>query len=213
MIRVMLASSLMVLREGMKRILARQGDIDVIAEVKNVLDLLSDERLVRADVLIVVGLSPAGDTVQCLLHLRQRQPSLQVIFVARSPSLNQVLSIIGAGVRGLLNANSAANHLPAAIRAVSAGRIYLHEDMSGLIATDLSEIEKDRTHTALTQREHEIFLMLVSGTKNSEIAAQLGISVKTVSTHKTRMMEKMNMRSVSQLVQYAIVHGLFGEKA
>lgn len=209
MIRVMLASSLTVLREGMKRILSQQDDIDVIAEVKDVLDLLSDERLAQADVLIMVGLSPAGDTVQCLLHLRQRKPSLQVVFVARSPNLHQVLSIIGTGVRGFLAASSAATHLPAAIRAVSSGRIYLHDEMSSLVATDLNKIGKDRTHRSLTHREFEIFLLLATGTKVSEIASRLGISVKTVSTHKSRMMEKMDMRSVSQLVQYAIVHGVF----
>jgi DNA-binding NarL/FixJ family response regulator len=80
-----------------------------------------------------------------------------------------------------------------------------------MLVADLDEIKKDHTHKSLTHREMDIFLRLAAGKKISDIAAELGISAKTVSTHKARVMEKMGMSSSSQLIQYAIVNSLFGK--
>lgn len=85
----------------------------------------------------------------------------------------------------------------------------MHENVSNVVGSSLQGLTRDHTHTSLTGREMEIFLKLAIGLKGTEIASQLGISVKTVSTHKGRLMEKMGMRSFSQLVQYAIANGLF----
>jgi DNA-binding NarL/FixJ family response regulator len=213
MISVVLASKLAVLREGMKRILMPQEDIDVIATVEHALDVMSSEALLRADVLVVVAHPVTADGQDYLLHLRQGNPALRVIIIARFADLQQIMEVIRAGVRGLLHTSCAANHLPDAIRAVSSGRLYMHEEVSGLLASGLGDLGKDHTHRSLTQREFEIFLKLAEGQKVSEIAAQLGISIKTVSTHKSRLMDKMGMKSQSQLIQYAVANKLFDTAA
>lgn len=208
MISVVLASGMMVVREGMKRILLSHHDIEVVAEVKHPSELAATAQLPLEAVMVVAHLTSSSGQ-DALLSLQKLCPTLRVIVVTRTPTMQQILSALRLGVRGLLDASCAANHLPTAIRAVSSGRIYMHEDVSRIVANDLDEVGKDHSHRALTQRELEIFLKLASGKKVSEIAAELNISVKTVSTHKVRMMEKMGMTSFSQLVQYAIAHRLF----
>ncbi|MEW6760749.1 MAG: response regulator transcription factor [Pseudomonadota bacterium] len=208
MIKVVIASNLVVLREGAKRILSPQADIDVIAEVAHLQELSSNNALLCADVLIVIADTPSVDGNEHLSLLNQERPSLRVVILLRFPTLQQILSILRTGVRGLLSASSAASHLPTAVRAISSGRLYLNDELTRLLIPDHRDISKDYTHRSLTDRELEIFLKLAAGKKVSEIAAQLGISSKTVSTHKSRLMEKMHMTTFSQIVQYAIAYGL-----
>ncbi len=208
MIEVVLASQLTLLREGMKHVLGAHDDIRVIAEIGHVPDVPGDDRI-RPDVLYVVAHPSAGDVGDYLHRVSRLASSARVILITRSPSLHQVLAILRTGVRGLLNANCGASQLPAAIKAVAAGRLYLHEEVARLVAAGLGEVGKDHSHRSLSQRELDIFIRLASGQKVSEIASQLRISSKTVSTHKARMMEKMGMRSYSQLIQYAVANSLY----
>jgi len=209
MINVVLVSNLMLLREGAKRILSPQEGIDVIAEIEYLRDVLSNKKLAQADVLVVIADAATMEGSEQLIHLRREHPSLHVMILLRFPTLHQVLAILRSGVRGLLSADSSATQLPAAIRTISSGRLYLNEELTRLLIPDFEEIGKDYTHKALSQRELEVFLRLAAGNKVTEIAGQLGISIKTVSTHKTRLMEKMRMTTFSQIVQYAIAYGLY----
>lgn len=207
MIGVVVASKLAVIREGMKRILMPHEDIKVVGEINLAEEIRPPPLWSLAQIMVVVH-SSAAACDDHLHWLRRECPSLQLIVVAPSPSLAQVQSALQLGARGLLHSACAVGQLPAAIRAVSAGRLYLNKEISRLIAVDVQELGKDHSHRALTQRELEIFTKLASGRKVSEIAAELAISVKTVSTHKSRIMEKMGIGSFSELIQYAINHRL-----
>lgn len=208
MISVVLASRLTVLREGMKRILQAQDDIVVIAELKHVIDVLSDKYLLNAGVLVAAANPAMSDALDFFLQLRRESPSLRIVLIAPMASVRDVVGILRTGVHGLVSASSAASHLPAAIRAVSGGRPYIDENAAKLVAVDPCNLGKDHTHRSLTQRELEIFMKLVVGQKVSAIAQELGISIKTVSTHKARLMEKMAMTTGSQLIQYAVANSL-----
>ena len=208
-ITVVLASRLTILREGMKRILLPQGDIEVIGEVDHACEVFSHESYLQADVIVAVVDSTMNGGGDFLLHLPKQNPLLRVIVIMRSPTVHQILSILRAGVRGLLDTSCAANNLPAAIRAVSSGKLYMHEEVSRLVAANISEFGRDHTHTALTQRELDVLMKLAAGHKVSEIALEFGISIKTVSTHKARLMEKMGFTTLSQVIQYAIANHLF----
>jgi DNA-binding NarL/FixJ family response regulator len=208
MTSVVLVSKLSIIREGMKRILSACDDIEVVGEANYATEYFTTGKVPCAQVIILAypGRIIANEE---LSQLQKKCPELRVIIVVHFSTLHQVLSAFKMGVHGLLNASCAASHLPAAIRAVSSGKIYMHEQVSSLIVADLDEINKDHTHKSLTHREMEIFLRLAAGRKISDIAAELGISAKTVSTHKARVMEKMGMNSSSQLIQYAIFNSLF----
>lgn len=198
------------IREGMKRILLPQNDIDIVGELTRAQDIVNDKRMLQADILLVAHPSNI-EGEDCLVLLRRECPLLRVIVIARIPTAVQVFSALRNGARGLLSTRCSVTHLPAAIRSVSSGNIYMHEDVSCLVAQNLATLDKDHTHHALTQREFEVFVKLAGGERITAIGRALGISAKTVSTHKTRIMEKMGMRSMSQLVQYAIVNRLFSE--
>lgn len=210
MISVVIASRLTLLREGMKRILQAQDDIVVLAEVKHVLDVLSDERLLKADVLVAAASAAMRDGEDLFFQLRRRNHKLRVVLIAPTANVRDVVAILRTGVHGLLDSSSAANHLSAAIRVVSHGRQYIDEDAARLVASDLGSLGKDHTHKSLTQREFDIFRRLAHGQKVSAIAHELRISAKTVSTHKTRLMAKMAMTSRAQLIQYAVANSLVG---
>lgn len=207
MIGVVVASRLAVIREGMKRILEPHEDIAIVGEVSRAEEVSSVGSWAQAQVMIVVH-SSAVLWEEHLQQARDACPSLQLIVVARSPTLPQVQAAFRLGARGLLHSGCAVGHLPEAIRAVSAGRVYMNKETASLIATDVQDLNKDHTHHSLTQRELEIFKKLASGAKVSEIAGELEISVKTVSTHKARIMEKMGLGSTSELIHYAIIHHL-----
>lgn len=208
MIDVLLVSRLTVLREGMKRILQAQDDIMVIAELKHVFDVLADKRLLQANILVAAAIPAMGDAQDFFLQLRRENAKVRTVLIAPKAKVHELAGILRSGVHGLISASSAASHLPAAIRAVSRGRPYIDEDVARLLAADPDSLGKDHTHKSLTQRELEIFRRLVVGQKVSTIALELGISVKTVSTHKSRLMEKMAMTSESQLIQYAVANSL-----
>lgn len=207
MISVVLVSNLPVLREGMKRILQHDEDIDVVAEIHAAKESLAGRQLL-ADVIVIAG-HPLAEGHDYLLNIRREFPSLQIVVVTRFPSPHQILSAVRVGVRGFMDACSAASHLADAIRAVASGRLYMHEAISRVLSANSGTLETDHAHSMLTPRELDIFMKLAAGMKVSEIAEQLGISIKTVSTHKTRLMEKMALTSSSQIVQYAIANRLF----
>ncbi|MGI4719738.1 MAG: LuxR C-terminal-related transcriptional regulator [Janthinobacterium lividum] len=207
MISVVLVSNLMVLREGMKRILQHDDDIDVVAEIHAAKESLRDRQLL-ADVVVIAG-QPMDEGHDYLLYLRQEFPSLQIVIVTRFPSPHQIVSAVRVGVRGFMDACSATSHLGEAIRTVASGRLYMHEAISSVLSANSGKLDTDHAHNRLTPRELDIFMRLATGTKVSEIAEKLGISIKTVSTHKTRLMEKMRLTSSSQIVQYAIMNRLF----
>ncbi|VXB89273.1 response regulator transcription factor [Massilia sp. 9I] len=207
-IKVALASELSVLREGMRRILLKHDDIHIVAEAAHYHEFLTDDASLSADVLVLIAQPATSVALDGLVHMRGDRPSLSVIMIVQKPGLPQVLSILRSGVRGLIDAAGAASQLPAAVRAVATGRLYLHEDVARLVTSGSKEINTDHTHTALTEREFEIFLRMAAGQKPLEIGATLGISTKTVSTHKSRLMEKMRMSSDAEIVRYAIANGL-----
>lgn len=208
MISVVLASHLLVIREGMKRILLAATDIDIVGETNCLPELLSNPGFPPAQVAVVANPSFKG-MAEMLLKCKETCPSTKIIVVTHSATLPQIISTVQHGACGLLSAKCTASHLPAAIRAVSSGRVYMHENVSSVIGSSLHALTRDHTYKSLTEREMEIFMKLAIGLKSTEIASQLGISVKTVSTHKGRLMEKLGINSFSQLVQYAIANGLF----
>lgn len=207
-ISIVLASRLSVIREGMKRVLRSQEDIKVVAEVEHPQDVGAQGPVQNARVLVLAHPSASG-SADLLQYLHKECPSLRVIVVTNSPTLPQILAHLRMGARGLLNASCTKGHLATAIRAVALDKIYLHEDLSRRFAADMHNVSMHPPHHSLSPRELQIFTKLGAGQKVTQIADELDISVKTVSTHKSRLMEKMGMASISQLIQYAVLYKIF----
>lgn len=208
MIKVIAASSIYILRQGMKRVLAGCNDIELIGEVS-----LADD--------ILLGHDGHGMTIVLIAHplqhrerhdfygrLRRERPDYRIVAFVRSDA-GHVLAAIHAGARGILATDCSVGQVPDAVRAVAAGKIYLGEDLSVMIATELEQNAGTHQRQRLTDRELQILRRIAIGRKTSTVAEELGISAKTVSAHKANILEKLALATESELVRYAMENQLF----
>ncbi|GAB3472418.1 response regulator transcription factor [Massilia terrae] len=207
MTRVGLASSISLLREGMKRIISWHDDLTVAGEYTCFEELCFHEPSNGEEVLVIAN--PFGALNETILAaIRHRLPACQLIMIGHRDAMKHGLNGFASEVRGLLTNDCSPESLPDAIRTVAAGRVYVNESVSELFANDAKLLKTARHHANLTKREFEILAQLCQGKKCTNIGAELGISVKTVSTYKARILEKIGMSSVPELIQYAMSIGL-----
>jgi DNA-binding NarL/FixJ family response regulator len=205
MIRVLLADDHKIVRDGLKRILAATTDVEVAAEAGDGDEVL---RLVKAadyDVAVLDMSMPGLAGVALVKRLKDEKPKLRVLVLSMHAEQQYAARVLKAGASGYLNKDSAAEALVGAIRKVAAGGLHIGEAAAAsLVAGGKSG------HEALSDREFEVLRLLVEGLGPTEIGERLHLSVKTVSTHKTRILEKLGLGSTAELVRYAIEHKLLG---
>ncbi|HET7198767.1 MAG TPA: response regulator transcription factor [Burkholderiales bacterium] len=203
MTRIVLADDHKIVRDGLKRILAATGDLEVAAEAADGDELL---RLVKAgdyDVAVVDMSMPGLAGIALIKRLKDEKPRLKVLVLSMHGEQQYAARVLKAGASGYLNKDSAAEMLVGALRKVAAGGMHIGEAAAAsLVAAERSP------HEALSDREFEVLRLLVEGLGPTEIGERLHLSVKTVSTHKTRILEKLNLGSTAELVRYALEHKL-----
>jgi DNA-binding NarL/FixJ family response regulator len=203
MTRVVLADDHKIVRDGLKRILAATSDLQVAAEAADGDELL---RLVKANdyEVAVVDMSMPGLAGMALIkRLKDEKPKLRVLVLSMHGEQQYAARALKAGASGYLNKDSAAELLVGAIRKIAAGGMHIGEAAAAsLVAAERSP------HEALSDREFEVLRLLVEGLGPTEIGERLHLSVKTVSTHKTRILEKLGLGSTAELVRYALEHKL-----
>jgi len=201
--RVLLADDHKIVRDGLKRILAGTGDLQVAGEAGDGDELL---RLVKAgdyDIAVVDMSMPGLSGVALIKRLKEEKPKLRILVLSMHGESQYAARALKAGASGYLNKDSAAEQLVGAIRKIAAGGVHISE----AAAASLVAAEK-APHEALSDREFEVLRLLVDGLGPTEIGERLHLSVKTVSTHKTRILEKLNLRGTAELVRYALEHKL-----
>jgi DNA-binding NarL/FixJ family response regulator len=202
-IRVLLADDHKIVRDGLRRILAAHGDIEVAAEAADGDEVL---RLVKAgdyDVAVLDMSMPGLAGVALVKRLKDEKPKLRVLVLSMHAERQYAARVLKAGAAGYLNKDSAAEALVGAIRRIAAGGMHIGE------AAAASLLGGDKAgHEALSDREFEVLRLLVEGHGPTDIGERLHLSVKTVSTHKTRILEKLGLGSTAELVRYAIEHKL-----
>lgn len=212
MISVMLADDHTLLREGLRRLLEQAGDIRVQGEAGNgseALQLLGQ----RAWDLLVLDMSmPGRDGVDLIRQIKNCHPDLRILVLTMHGEQQYAAQAIKAGASGYLTKDSAADELVQAVRKVAAGGRYLSPSLAESIAFERQDHSSDvLPHLLLSDRELSVFRHLASGLNNSDIARRLFLSDKTVSTYKSRILTKMNLRNQTDLVRYAIRHHLINE--
>jgi DNA-binding NarL/FixJ family response regulator len=204
---VILASSLSLLREGMRGILSTQSDIQVAGVFSCVKQLCARTTYNRNE--IIVFADPIHDlTKESLRELSTQVPSLKIIMIARAKVMRSCLEEIGDSTRGILAAECAASCLPDAIRTVNSGKAYVSVELLELFFQNVKMKSFSTAYESLSDRELEILVRIATGKRNCKIGFELDISSKTVCTHKKRIMEKLGVTSVPELVQYALRAGL-----
>jgi DNA-binding NarL/FixJ family response regulator len=208
MIRILIADDHTIMREGLKRILEGIEDIQVVAEAVDGHDTLAKARLENFDVLLMDLSMPGRSGVDLIRQIKDEMPKLPILILTMHEEEQYAVRAIRAGARGYLTKESAGTQLVTALRKVASGRPYISIEVAEQLAMSAMPADNELPHTLLSDREFEVFGHLVKGKSITEIAELLHLSVKTVSTHKTRIMLKMERNTLSDLVQYAVAHNM-----
>ncbi|HEY9396684.1 MAG TPA: response regulator transcription factor [Burkholderiales bacterium] len=209
MIRIIIADDHAILRDGLKRIIEAASGCAVVAEAVNANQVTDQVRKQVADVLLLDLSMPGASGIDLIRHVKNIAPKLSVLVLSMHAEEQYALRAIRAGACGYLTKDCAAEGLVRAIRKVAGGGVYISEGVAEQLARHLNiGAIDDVPHRALSDREYEVFLALVAGRGVSDIAQRMHLSVKTVSTHKRRILEKMHLDSVADLVRYAVAHRL-----
>jgi len=204
MIRVLLADDHAVVRAGLREILSDTGDIVVAGEAANGQEVLFQVRQQDFDVAVLDMSMPGRSGIELIKQVKSEKPKLRVLILSMHSEQQYAVRALKAGASGYLTKDSAADQLVAAIRRIAGGGAYVTPETAERLALDAAPRSDAAPHTRLSDREFQVFQLIAAGRTVTEIAQQLSLSVKTVSTHKTRIMEKMNLANPSELIRYAI---------
>lgn len=212
MIRILIADDHDILRAGLKHILQDSGDIVVAGEAADGHAVLAMVRSGPWDALVLDLSMPGKSGVELIKQIKAEYPRLPVLVLSMHREDIYAVRALKAGASGYLCKDNAETLLVPAIRKVAAGGLFINQAVAEKLAMEmLSGAGNGLPHTRLTDREYQVFLLLVRGTGVSEIGQRLSLSVKTVSTHKARILEKMGLANAAELIHYAIRHRLIDD--
>ena len=205
--RILLADDHAVVRQGFKMILDAQADMEIVGEAANGREAVELAGQLHPDIVVMDVAMPELNGIEATRRLLAEHPHTRVIALSMHKDSVYVREILRAGARGYLLKDSGADDLVKAVRAVAGGESYLSPAVSNAV---LDDYRKHVTNPIdlLTSREREVLQMLAEGKTNKEIAVVLNLSVYTVDAHRGRIMEKLNLHSINELVRFALRNGL-----
>ncbi len=208
MIRIVIADDHTLMREGLKRIFEGNDEITVVGEAIDGFSVISQVRKGGFDMLLLDLSMPGRSGIDLIRQIRTEAPKLPILVLTMYEEEQYAVRSIRAGAQGYLTKESAGDQLVNAIKKVASGRPYISMEVAEQLALGIMTPEKEMPHTQLSDREFEVFNLLASGKSITDIGAQLHLSVKTVSTHKSRILTIMGMHSLAEIVQYAVTQNL-----
>ncbi|MDK9715154.1 MAG: response regulator transcription factor [Sulfuritalea sp.] len=208
MIRVLLADDHAIIRDGVKQILADTEDIVVAGEAANGAEVLKMVAEHELDLLVLDISMPGKNGLEIVKLVRQDRPRLPILIFSMHQEEQYALRALHAGASGYLTKESDSEVLIAAMRKVAAGGVHVSEKVAQLLAREHMPDNDELPHARLSDREFQIFEKIVAGVRLTDIADEFNLSIKTVSTHKSRILQKMHMTRDADLVRYAIAKGL-----
>ena len=208
MLRILIADDHPIVRRGLKQIIADSGDMAVGDEAADGWEVLSKVRASDYDVVLLDVAMPGIDGLDVLTQLRHEKPRLPVLMLSMYPEEQFAIRAFRAGASGYVTKESAPDELVGAIRKVSTGGKYVSSALAEKLALDLEKGGKQPPHETLSDREYQVMSLIASGKTVTGIARELSLSVKTISTYRSRILEKMNLKNNAELTNYAIKNGL-----
>ena len=206
-IKIIIADDHPLFRRGLKHALEETDDIEVACEADNGDELLSLIKGDEFDMVLLDIAMPGKSGLDLLKQLKSEYPKLPILVLSVYPEEQYAVRFIKAGASGYLTKESASEKLVEAIRKVADGGKYASQTITEKLAFDFSDYEKP-LHERLSDREYQVFGMISVGKSLTEIGKELSLSVKTISTHRTRILEKMKMKKNAELIHYAITRNL-----
>jgi DNA-binding NarL/FixJ family response regulator len=208
MIRIVIADDHTIVREGLKQVLSSAADLALVGEAQNGNEVMQRVRELDFDVLVLDLSMPGRSGPELIKLVHCEKPKLRILVLSMHQEPQYAVRAIKSGASGYLTKESASTELVSAIRKVAGGGASISAEVAEQLALGAMPRGEGPLHASLSDREFQVFRLLVSGQAVSQIAEQLNLSVKTVSTHKAHIMQKMNMRNHTELIRYAISNGL-----
>ena len=208
MIRVLVADDHAVVRRGVVQILAESPHIVVAGEAATGGQVLQAVRENDYDIILLDIAMPGGSGLEVLKQLRSLNPNVRVLILSMYPEKQYAVRALKAGAAGYLTKDSAPDELIEAIDRISQGGKYITRSLAQELAGELGGKAGQDPHEALSDREYQVMRLLSAGRNVTEIAAQLSLSVKTVSTYRTRILEKLGLKTTAEIMRYALERGL-----
>ena len=208
MIRVMLVDDHPVVRQGLRLVLSANGEIDVVAEAASAAAAVELVRHQELDLMVLDLNLPDQNGFWVLSEVQRIRPDLPVLILSIQPEEHMAVRALKAGAKGFLNKESAPEELAKAVRTVAGGKRYISPRLAEWLAVDVSGHRESLPHERLSDREYQVMCLLASGRSISEIAIQLHRSANTISTYRTRIMQKMAIEHNAGLTEYALAHQL-----
>jgi two-component system invasion response regulator UvrY len=206
MIKIFITDDHPLLRAGINAMLAEESDLVVVGESGDGKETLQYLRKEDVDVLLLDLHLPNMDGFEVLQRVKERRPQLRVLILTSCAEVSMACRFLKAGASGYLVKDMLPEELVNAIHAVFRGRRYLSSEMAAQMADRITESLAVPIHEKLTNREFQVFKLLVAGTPGTDIAQALRLAPSTVSTYRTRILEKLELNSVAALVRYAVDH-------
>lgn len=208
MINIVLCDDHEIVRKGLRQLLQEQPGFCVLDDVSSGEMLLAHLRKIKPDV-IIIDIALAGRSgLEVIKQLKLLYPKIKVLVLSMYPEEQVAIRAVKAGAFGYLHKDSPPEELAEAIRTVAGGDKYVSRKMMSLLFSEVASKTRNNSLKNLSDREYEILILLSEGKKVSDIARQLSLSVKTVSTYKKRISEKLNLRSVAEMARYVAEHKL-----
>lgn len=207
-IRIVLADDHAIVREGLKRLVGDVSDFQVAGEAADGTEVMLIVRGTDFDVLVLDLSMPGRSGMELIKLVKAEKPRLRILVLSMHQEMQYAVRAIKSGASGYLTKESAPAQLEQAIRKIAAGGAYISAEVAEQLALGAMPGADAPRHASLSDREFEVFRLLVSGEAVSDIAAKLSLSVKTVSTHKSNLMQKLGLANQTELVRYALKNGL-----
>jgi two-component system, NarL family, invasion response regulator UvrY len=206
-IRIIIADDHPLFRRGLKNAFSETPDIEVVDEAENGDDLLKKIKGSDLSVVLMDVAMPGKTGLDLLKQLRDEQPKLPVLVLTVYPEEHYAVRYFKAGASGFITKENSTDQIYAAVRKVANGGKFASAEITEKLAFDFGKSDRP-LHENLSDREHQVFMMLAEGESPTDIGKILSLSVKTISTHRSRILDKMQMKKNAELIHYAISHRL-----
>ncbi len=208
MINILIADDHELIREGLKKILKKEADMEVLGEARNAQEVFDQVKNRNLNIVLLDISMPGLSGLDVLTELKQNYPKLPVLILSMHPEDRFAVRALKAGAAGYVTKDSAVSELVKAIRKVVTGSKYVSVRLAEKLADELEKGNDKPPHETLSDREFQVMRMVAAGKKISEIAEELSLSISTVNTYRTRILEKMQMETNIELTRYAIENHL-----